>query len=117
MRNLKNLCVLSLGVAALALGMSSANAADKPTLKIGYVNGWDDSVAATHVAGEILQSKLGYTVELKAVEPAIMWQGVARGDPTPPSPPGCPPPTANTLKNSKTKSKYSAPTTPGPKSA
>ena len=80
MRNLKNLCLLSLGVAALALGMSSANAADKPTLKIGYVNGWDDSVAATHVAGEILQSKLGYTVELKAVEPAIMWQGVARGD-------------------------------------
>ncbi|MBU1285941.1 MAG: glycine betaine ABC transporter substrate-binding protein [Gammaproteobacteria bacterium] len=80
MRNLKNLCLQSLGVAALALGMSSAMAADKATLKIGYVNGWDDSVAATHVAGEILQSKLGYTVELKAVEPAIMWQGVARGD-------------------------------------
>ncbi|MFI8384521.1 glycine betaine ABC transporter substrate-binding protein [Pseudomonas sp. NPDC079086] len=80
MRNLKNLCLQSLGVAALALGMSTAMAADKPTLKIGYVNGWDDSVAATHVAGEILQSKLGYTVELKAVEPAIMWQGVARGD-------------------------------------
>ncbi len=26
---------------------------------------------------------------------------------TPPSPPGCPPPTANTLKNSKTRSKCS----------
>jgi len=80
MRNLKTLCLQGLGVAALALGMSGAMAADKPTLKIGYVNGWDDSVAATHVAGEILQSKLGYTVELKPVEPAIMWQGVARGD-------------------------------------
>lgn len=77
MRVLRNLC---LGAAALALGMGSALAADKPTLKIGYVNGWDDSVAATHVAGEILHSKLGYPVELKAVEPAIMWQGVARGD-------------------------------------
>ncbi|MFI8745739.1 glycine betaine ABC transporter substrate-binding protein [Pseudomonas sp. NPDC077186] len=77
MRTLKTLC---LGVAALAIGMGSALAADKPTLKIGYVNGWDDSVAATHVAGEILQSKLGYPVELKPVEPAIMWQGVARGD-------------------------------------
>jgi glycine betaine/proline transport system substrate-binding protein len=77
MRVLKQLC---LGAAALALGMGSALAADKPTLKIGYVNGWDDSVAATHVAGEILQSKLGYPVELKPVEPAIMWQGVARGD-------------------------------------
>ena len=77
MRTLKT---LGLGIAALALGMGTALAAEKPTLKIGYVNGWDDSVAATHVAGEILQSKLGYTVELKAVEPAIMWQGVARGD-------------------------------------
>ena len=80
MRNLKKSCLQSLGIAALALSMSSAIAADKPTLKIGYVNGWDDSVAATHVAGEILHSKLGYSVELKAVEPAIMWQGVARGD-------------------------------------
>ncbi|MDP3815721.1 glycine betaine ABC transporter substrate-binding protein [Pseudomonas sp.] len=80
MRNLKNLCLQGLGVAALALGMSTAMAADKPSLKIGYVNGWDDSVAATHVAGEILRSKLGYTVELQPVEPAIMWQGVARGD-------------------------------------
>ncbi|MFP6851468.1 MAG: glycine betaine ABC transporter substrate-binding protein [Pseudomonas sp.] len=77
MRTLKTLC---LGVAALALGMSTAMAADKPTLKIGYVNGWDDSVAASFVAGEVLQSKLGYSVELKPVEPAIMWQGVARGD-------------------------------------
>ncbi|HEX5843130.1 MAG TPA: glycine betaine ABC transporter substrate-binding protein [Pseudomonas sp.] len=80
MRNLKNLCLQGLGVAALALGMSTAMAADKASLTIGYVNGWDDSVAATHVAGEILRSKLGYTVELKPVEPAIMWQGVARGD-------------------------------------
>ncbi|PZP85888.1 MAG: glycine/betaine ABC transporter substrate-binding protein, partial [Ectopseudomonas oleovorans] len=77
MRVIQHLC---LGAAALAIGMGSALAADKPTLKIGYVNGWDDSVAVTHVAGEILQSKLGYTVELKPVEPAIMWQGVARGD-------------------------------------
>ena len=80
MRKLKSLCLQTLGIATLALGMGMANAADKPTLKIGYVNGWDDSVAATHVAGEILKEKLGYGVELKPVEPAIMWQGVARGD-------------------------------------
>ena len=69
-----------LGAATMALGMASSMAADKPELKIGYVNGWDDSVAATHVAGEILESKLGYSVKLQPVEPAIMWQGVARGD-------------------------------------
>ncbi|MEQ9726537.1 glycine betaine ABC transporter substrate-binding protein [Pseudomonas sp. WHRI 8822A] len=80
MYNFKRLCLQSLGVAALALGMSSAMAADKPALKIGYVNGWDDSVAVTHVAGEILKTKLGYDVTLQPVEPAIMWQGIARGD-------------------------------------
>jgi len=80
MHNFKRLCLQSLGVAALAMGMSSAMAADKPALKIGYVNGWDDSVAVTHVAGEILKTKLGYDVTLQPVEPAIMWQGLARGD-------------------------------------
>lgn len=80
MRKLKSLCLQSIGIAALALGLGTAHAADKPTLKIGYVNGWDDSVAATHVAGEILKERLGYGVDLKPVEPAIMWQGVARGD-------------------------------------
>jgi len=55
-------------------------AADKPTLTLGYVNGWADSVATTHVAAEVLQSQLGYDVKLKPVEAAIMWQGVARGD-------------------------------------
>ncbi|WP_027351205.1 glycine betaine ABC transporter substrate-binding protein [Halotalea alkalilenta] len=66
-------------VASLALS-TAAFAADKPSLSIGYVNGWDDSVATTHVAAAILEEKLGYPVELRAVEPAIMWQGVARGD-------------------------------------
>lgn len=80
MRNFTTRCIQGLGVAALALGLSTAMAADKPTIKIGYVNGWDDSVAATFVAGQILEDKLGYKVELKPVEPAIMWQGVARGD-------------------------------------
>lgn len=80
MHNFKRICLQSLGAAALALGMSGAMAADKPALKIGYVNGWDDSVAVTHVAGEILKTKLGYDVTLQPVEPAIMWQGIARGD-------------------------------------
>ncbi|SDI73675.1 glycine betaine/proline transport system substrate-binding protein [Pseudomonas flavescens] len=80
MQRFKRLCLQSLGIATLAMGMSSAMAADKPALKIGYVNGWDDSVAVTHVAGEILKSKLGYDVTLQPVEPAIMWQGLARGD-------------------------------------
>lgn len=79
MRLLKHL-LCGLGAASMALGMAASMAADKPELKLGYVNGWDDSVAATHVAGEILKNNLGYKVKLQPVEPAIMWQGVARGD-------------------------------------
>lgn len=39
MLNLKKICLASLGAATLALGMSSAMAADKAELKIGFVNG------------------------------------------------------------------------------
>lgn len=72
--------VQCLGAATLALGMSAATAADKPELKLGFVNGWDDSVATTNVAAQIIQEKLGYPVKLQPVEAAIMWQGVSRGD-------------------------------------
>jgi glycine betaine/proline transport system substrate-binding protein len=48
MRTFKNLFGKSLAAATLALGLSSAMAADKPTLTLGYVNGWADSVATTH---------------------------------------------------------------------
>ncbi|WPC04824.1 glycine betaine ABC transporter substrate-binding protein [Pseudomonas benzenivorans] len=79
MRKLKTL-TQGLAAAALALGMTTAMAADKPTLTFGFVNGWDDSVATSYLAAEIIESKLGYDVELKPLEPAIMWQGVGRGD-------------------------------------
>lgn len=59
---------------ALALGDT------RPTLKIGYVEGWDDSVATTNVAARIIEKKLGYPVQLVPVAAGVMWQGVARGD-------------------------------------
>jgi glycine betaine/proline transport system substrate-binding protein len=65
---------------ALAVVSSCGFAADKPTIKIGYVAGWSDSVATTHVAANIIKEKLGYPVELVPVAAGIMWQGVARGD-------------------------------------
>ncbi|WP_279381599.1 glycine betaine ABC transporter substrate-binding protein, partial [Pseudomonas sp. 30_B] len=52
----------------------------KPTLKIGYVEGWDDSVATSNVAARIIETKLGYPVQLVPVAAGVMWQGVARGD-------------------------------------
>ncbi|NNA44049.1 glycine betaine ABC transporter substrate-binding protein [Pseudomonas lactis] len=70
-----------LGAAAtlvVAMGSSLASA-DSKTLSIGYVDGWSDSVATTHVAAEVIKQKLGYDVKLQAVATGIMWQGVATG--------------------------------------
>jgi glycine betaine/proline transport system substrate-binding protein len=65
--------------AALVLAMGSTVAsADSKTLSIGYVDGWSDSVATTHVAAEVIKT-LGYDVKLQAVATGIMWQGVATG--------------------------------------
>ncbi|MCQ0030041.1 glycine betaine ABC transporter substrate-binding protein [Burkholderia glumae] len=66
--------------AALLTVCSPASADTKPTLKIGYVEGWDDSVATTNVAAQIIEKKLGYPVQLVPVAAGVMWQGVARGD-------------------------------------
>ncbi|WP_137885248.1 glycine betaine ABC transporter substrate-binding protein [Pseudomonas sp. 2FE] len=64
---------------ALALSAGLTAAADKPTLKIGFVEGWSDSVATTHVAAEVIKQQLGYEVKLMPVATGIMWQGVAKG--------------------------------------
>ena len=62
----------------LTIGSTFANAENK-TLSIGYVDGWSDSVATTHVAAEVIKQKLNYDVKLQAVATGIMWQGVATG--------------------------------------
>ncbi|KLU25443.1 glycine/betaine ABC transporter substrate-binding protein [Caballeronia mineralivorans PML1(12)] len=81
MRLIKKLLVLSTLSAALAVTSTAVFAADaKPTIKIGYVEGWDDSVATTNVAAQIIEKKLGYPVQLVPVAAGVMWQGVARGD-------------------------------------
>lgn len=73
--------LLCAGAASATLAFSAlAHAEGKPSLKIGYVEGWDDSVATTNVAARIIEKKLGYPVQLVPVVPGVMWQGVARGD-------------------------------------
>ncbi|RQS04542.1 glycine betaine ABC transporter substrate-binding protein, partial [Burkholderia sp. Bp8998] len=67
-------------LSAMVALSASALADTKPTLKIGYVEGWDDSVATSNVAARVIEKKLGYPVQLVPVAAGIMWQGVARGD-------------------------------------
>ncbi|MBA1187440.1 glycine betaine ABC transporter substrate-binding protein [Pseudomonas entomophila] len=65
---------------ALVLAMGAGQAmAESKQVSIGYVDGWADSVATTHVAAEVIKQKLGYGVDLKPVATGIMWQGVATG--------------------------------------
>ncbi|WP_438282688.1 glycine betaine ABC transporter substrate-binding protein [Pseudomonas alabamensis] len=63
---------------AMVLAMGAGQAMAKQ-VSIGYVDGWSDSVATTHVAAEVIKQKLGYDVDLKPVATGIMWQGVATG--------------------------------------
>lgn len=70
----------TLGLSALVMSGTAALAQAKPTLKIGFVDGWSDSVATTHLAAAIMRSKLNVNVELVPLAAGIMWQGVARGD-------------------------------------
>ncbi|HEV3424347.1 MAG TPA: glycine betaine ABC transporter substrate-binding protein [Paraburkholderia sp.] len=83
MKGLRKLLLCSAVGAALITMMSAtvtATADTKPTIKIGYVEGWDDSVATANVAAEVIEKRLGYPVQLVPVAAGIMWQGVARGD-------------------------------------
>ncbi len=70
----------AMGLSALALAGTGALAQSKPTIRIGFVDGWADSVATTNLAAAIITGKLGYRVELLPLAAGIMWQGVARGD-------------------------------------
>ncbi|KIL37372.1 glycine/betaine ABC transporter [Cohnella kolymensis] len=63
-------------VVALLAGCSD-KAGDK-TIKLAYV-AWDSEIASTNVVKEVLESKLGYKVEMLQVDAGPMWTGVADG--------------------------------------
>lgn len=72
--------LLSAALGAALASAAPAFADGKPTIKIGYVEGWDDSVATSNVAAQVIEKKLGYPVKLVPVAAGVMWGGVARGD-------------------------------------
>ena len=88
------LCCLSVGLGITAVS-GLAGAESKPSIKIGYVAGWSDSVATTFVAAEVMRKNLGYDVKLVPVDAGLMWQAWPRVRTTavwmPPCRPGCRP--------------------------
>ena len=67
-------------LAAILLGaglLSAAVAADKPTIKIGYVQSWPSSDITTHLAGAVIEQRLKNPVDLVASSAGPMWEAVA----------------------------------------
>ncbi|MCU6711988.1 glycine betaine ABC transporter substrate-binding protein [Paenibacillus sp. J5C_2022] len=51
---------------------------EKKEITLAYV-AWDSEIASTNVVKEVLESKMGYTVEMLQVDAGPMWTGVADG--------------------------------------
>lgn len=64
----------------LLLGLITGGAlASNGTVRLGYVL-WDSEIASTNVVAAVLEDKLGYDVEMIAVDAGPMWTGIAQGD-------------------------------------
>jgi ABC-type proline/glycine betaine transport system substrate-binding protein len=57
-------------------GNGASNA--KKEIKLAYV-AWDSEIASTHVVKEVLETKLGYKVDMLQVDAGPMWSGIADG--------------------------------------
>ncbi|WP_079913408.1 glycine betaine ABC transporter substrate-binding protein [Paenibacillus sp. 32352] len=53
--------------------------AEGKKLKLAYV-AWDSEIASTNVVKNVLETRLGYKVELLQVEAGPMWAGISNGD-------------------------------------
>ncbi|WP_422614996.1 glycine betaine ABC transporter substrate-binding protein [Cohnella caldifontis] len=64
-------------VIALLAACSSGKKEEK-SIKLAYV-AWDSEIASTNVVKEVLESRLGYAVEMMQVDAGPMWAGIADG--------------------------------------
>ncbi|WP_246042214.1 glycine betaine ABC transporter substrate-binding protein [Cohnella pontilimi] len=69
--------LLSIVMVIAVLAGCSGNKGNK-SIKLAYV-AWDSEIASTNVVKEVLESKLGYKVEMLQVDAGPMWAGIADG--------------------------------------
>ncbi|GGF60979.1 hypothetical protein GCM10010912_02740 [Paenibacillus albidus] len=74
----KGISLLLLVVLAIAVAGCSGSSGNKDTVKLAYV-AWDSEIASSYVVKEVLESKLGASVEMLQVDAGPMWAGVADG--------------------------------------
>jgi glycine betaine/proline transport system substrate-binding protein len=74
---------LSLTIATTAAacggGKGDSGSGAKKKIVIGWVSGWDEDLVATHLWKKLLQDK-GYQVEMKNLDTAPLYAGMAKGD-------------------------------------
>ena len=63
----------------LCAGFATTATAGQKTAKLAYVE-WSSATASANVVKAVLQTKMGYKVELIPVSAAAMWQSLATGD-------------------------------------
>lgn len=66
------------GLAALSLAAAGPALAQEKAVKIGWT-AWADAEAITHVAKNILETRMGYKVDLVMTDIALQFQGIAKG--------------------------------------
>lgn len=74
----KNMGLLLLVMLVAVMAGCSTSAKKSEKVKLAYV-AWDSEIASTNVVKEVLESKLGYTVEMLQVDAGPMWAGIADG--------------------------------------
>lgn len=73
----KNIGVFLLVIMMIAV-IAGCSSSSKEKVKLAYV-AWDSEIASTYVVKEVLETKLGATVEMLQVDAGPMWAGVADG--------------------------------------
>lgn len=74
----KNSVGLLLLVVILVGAIAGCSSASNEKVKLAYV-AWDSEIASSYVVKEVLESKLGATVEMLQVDAGPMWAGIADG--------------------------------------
>ncbi|AJY77927.1 glycine betaine ABC transporter substrate-binding protein [Paenibacillus beijingensis] len=70
--------MLLFSIVLIAVMAGCSNGGGNKSVKLAYV-AWDSEIASTNVVKEVLESKLGYQVEMLQVDAGPMWAGIADG--------------------------------------
>lgn len=70
--------ILLLAVIMLTAVLSACSQGDSKSIKLAYV-AWDSEIASTNVVKHVLETKLGYDVEMMQVDAGPMFAGIADG--------------------------------------